>query len=239
MNIHREGENRTKCAVVASSRFWVGLILRVQVWRLADILKVVFRTKCQMMRALHHARVTCTADANEAYSYKTTWGWMTTALLKALNIPTYIFNASHFAHASLCRAYMRAPVDRPLCRTKRSRETGVIFVKEPWVMRRHYIFQLWTNGTATLLRSLIKAAVLYSHWNEGIFLKPKQLYYSYINTSLVSPNGCDVNISLNIFNFEKKKPTKNCQWLWLRWRWWQRFACVWARGSLSALEYSS
>lgn len=161
----RGGGTHTNHEVVASSRFWVGLNHWVEVWRLADILKIVFRTKCQMMGALHHARVTCAADANEADSYKAIWGWMTTAFKRTKYIHIYIFHTSHFAHALLCLAYIWATVDRHLCGPMQCWQTSVIFKKEPLTMRRHYIFQLWTNGTASLLWSLIKAAVLYSHWN--------------------------------------------------------------------------
>lgn len=57
-------QTHTNHKVVAGSRFWVGLNHRVEVWRLADILKIVFRTKCQMIGAIYHARANCAADAN-------------------------------------------------------------------------------------------------------------------------------------------------------------------------------
>ena len=155
--------------VVAGSRFWVGLSHGVEVWRLADILKIVFRTKCQMIGALYHARANCAADANEADSSRAVWGWMTTALLKELNISTYICHTSYFAHALLCQAYIWGVDNWHLCRPMRSWQPGMIFKKEPLMMERHSISQLWANGAATLLGWLIKAAVLYSHWNEGIF----------------------------------------------------------------------
>lgn len=126
-SLRGEKKTHTDHEVVASSRFWVGLNQWVEVWRLADILKIVFRTKCQMMGALHHARVTCAADANEADSYKAIWGRMTTVLLKEPNISTYIFNTSHFAHALLCLAYIWATVDRHLCGPMQCWQISVYF----------------------------------------------------------------------------------------------------------------
>ena len=88
----------------------------------------------------------------------------------------------------------------------------------------HSIVKLWTYGAATLLWWLIKAAVLYSHWNEEILKTQAAVLFRLKIKSLVSPNGCDVNISLNIFNFEEKKK-KHCKWQWLH-GWWQWLACV-------------
>lgn len=172
MNIHWVRKNHTKREVVASSRFWVGHIHWVEVWRLADILKIVFRTKCQMMGALHHARATCAADANEANSHKAMWGWMTTVLLKELNISTYIFNTSQ----ALCFAWLvpTSPSGRIPWRNNAVLENWGYFYKgaiDDETSLRIPTLDRWHRSSRQLCCIHIEM--------KG-FLKPKQLYYSYL-----------------------------------------------------------